>query len=176
MENMNKVIRETIKKNSTTKIIAMSCGIGSVMSLAVSKSMGIGYHNKHIPMPSFGNILQDLNTYYLDDDFSNHVKVHNENLEYKYDENEGTYKSYACFEVKDFNISIKATITIDHYEKYLSFEFSSMLKSGMIIGTLDAAKYQYKDFDIVPIEKHIYDMLFHFTMDHYDLYSDDYDD
>lgn len=173
---MNKMIGEIkrdIKNNSITKIVA-NCAFGSAMSLTISKSMGIGCHNKYI-MPSFDNVLQDLNEYYLDDDFSNHVKVRNENLEYEYDENEEIYKSFTYFEVKDLSISIKATIIVDHCCHYLSFEFSPMMKPGMIIGTLNATKYQYKDFNIVPIEKHIYDMLFNFTMDYYNLYSDDID-
>lgn len=172
MENILKTIKSNI--NSTTKITAMSCGIGSVMSLAISKSMGIGCH-KHITMPSFSSVLQDLNEYYLDDDFSNHIKVRNENLEY--DENDGNY--YAYFEVNSLNnILIKATIDIDAFHTSLSFEIKTLDKSEKIIGTLDAAEYYDKDFSVVPIEKHIYDILYYFTMDHYNLYGfgDDLDD
>ncbi len=161
-------VKKDVRSNLVKKVIP-------TMPLAISPSMlGINTHTHYkYVLPSFDDIILDLNDYYHDD-FSNHVKVRNENLEY--DENEG-YKSYAYFEVKDLNILIKATILVDHFSQYLSFEFSPLnSRNGNVIGTLDADTYQYKDFNIVPIEKHVYDMLFHFTMDHYNLYSDDYDD
>lgn len=167
MNKMIEGIKRDVKNNPAKKITS-----AMAISVAINPSMlGITCHKKHIPIPSFDSILQDLNEYYLDNDFSNHVKVRNENLEYS----EDGYESYAYLEVKDLGIVIKATIAFGFCSKYLSFEIDSVY-SRKVIGTLDDAKYQYKDFSVVPIEKHIYDMLFHFTMDYYNLYSDDYDE